>query len=128
MVVDASALIAILAKEPDWRDISLRLKRAAMARISAVNWYETAVNAEKYGASNLKALESLMKTAGIEIVSVDEEQTRLAHAAWRKYGKGRHEARLNMGDCFAYALAKSLNEPLLFKGDDFPHTDVIAAV
>lgn len=127
MVVDASALLAILFTEPERRAFSLALNHASSALLSPVNWYEAAVNAESYGTPEVKALESLIQRIGIQIVPIDEGQMQLAHAAWRKYGKGRHKARLNMGDCFAYALAKHTGEPLLYKGNDFVHTDVKSA-
>jgi ribonuclease VapC len=73
-------------------------------------------------------LEALIRTIGVRLVPVDETQMRLAYSAWRKYGKGRNRARLNMGDCFAYALAKHLDEPLLYKGSDFVHTDIASAI
>jgi ribonuclease VapC len=128
MVVDASAIMAIVKREPEWRVFIRTISRAAAPVISPVNWYEAAVNAEKYVPHDLRILEVMIKKLAIRIVPVDEGQMRLAHAAWRKYGKGRHQARLNMGDCFAYALAKHLDEPLLYKGRDFVHTDIRAAV
>jgi ribonuclease VapC len=128
MVVDASALLAILFTEPERRAFSVALNHASSALLSPVNWYEAAVNAESYGTPELKALESLIRRIGIRIIPVDEGQMQLAHHAWRKYGKGRHRARLNMGDCFAYALAKQRGEPLLFKGNDFIHTDIMSAI
>jgi ribonuclease VapC len=128
MVVDASALLAILLDEPEWDDFSLVLRRAPAVLLSPVNWYEAATNIERDGTRSAKALEALVRSIDIRIVPVDEPQMRLAHVAWRKYGKGKHQARLNMGDCFAYALAKHLDEPLLYKGRDFVHTDIRAAV
>ncbi|MBV9570531.1 MAG: type II toxin-antitoxin system VapC family toxin [Alphaproteobacteria bacterium] len=128
MVVDASALLAILFTEPERRAFSLALNHASSALLSPVNWYEAVVNAESHGTPEVKALESLIQRIGIQIIPVDEVQMKLAHAAWRKYGKGRHKARLNMGDCFAYALAKHTGESLLYKGKDFVHTDIRSAL
>jgi ribonuclease VapC len=128
MVVDASALLAILFTEPERRTFSLALNHASSASLSPINWYEAAVKAESYGTPEFKALKSLIQRTGIQIVPVDEIQMRLAHGAWRKYGKGRHKASLNMGDCFAYALAKQSGEPLLYKGNDFVHTDITSAI
>lgn len=128
MVVDASALLAILFSEPERRAFSLALSHASSALLSPVNWYEAAVKAESHGTRELTALESVMQRIGIQIVPIDEGQMQLAHGAWRKYGKGRHRAGLNMGDCFAYALAKQRGEPLLFKGNDFIHTDIKSAL
>ena len=128
MVVDASALLAILFDEPEWNDFSLALLHAPNVLLSPVNWYEAAINVESRGAHSAKAVEALVRSIGIRIVPVDETQMRLAHEAWRRYGKGRHKARLNMGDCFAYALARVTGEPLLFKGNDFTHTDIKSAL
>jgi ribonuclease VapC len=126
MVVDASALMAILRHEPEESIFLRAFLNAELKRISPVNWHECAVNLEK--TRSFEALDALMQRLGMVITPIDEVQTRLAHEAWRKFGKGRHPARLNLGDCFAYALAKATGEPLLFKGGDFPHTDIVAAV
>ena len=128
MVIAASALMAILKKEPEWRAFFRAINRAASAWISPVNWYEAAVNAEKYGINNVRIVETIVQRLRIDVVPLDEHQMRLAHAAWRKYGKGRNPAQLNMGDCFAYALAKQTGEPLLYKGRDFVHTDITSAL
>jgi ribonuclease VapC len=128
MVIDASAIVAVLRAEPGEDVFRRALASAPVLHMSPVNWFEVSINAEQAGRSDLRAFETLSENLNISVVPVDEVQMRLALKAWRKYGKGRHKARLNMGDCFAYALAKSLNEPLLFRGNDFPHTDVIAAV
>ena len=128
MVVDASAIMAIVKKEPEWRSFIRAISRAAAPRISPVNWYEAAVNAEKYASRDIRIVETTVQKLAIRIVPVDEDQMRLAHAAWRRYGKGRHRAQLNMGDCFAYALAKQMGEPLLYKGKDFEHTDITPAI
>ena len=128
MVVDASALLAILFTEPERRAFSLALSHASSAFLSPMNWYEAVVKAESVGTPEFKALESLIQRIGIRIVPVDEAQMQLAHAAWRKYGRSRHRAGLNMGDCFAYALAKQRGEPLLYKGNDFVHTEIKSAL
>ncbi|HEY8696710.1 MAG TPA: type II toxin-antitoxin system VapC family toxin [Rhizomicrobium sp.] len=128
MVVDASALLAILFEEPEWNAFSMALRQASTVSLSPINWYEAAINAERYTERDSKALEALIRTIGVRLVPVDETQMRLAYSAWRKYGKGRNRARLNMGDCFAYALAKHLDEPLLYKGSDFVHTDIASAI
>jgi ribonuclease VapC len=124
MVVDASALIAILRGEPEERAFAKALAAASIRRMSPVNWFEAAVNAEKGGSADYATLERLAARLSLEIVPVDDNQMHLAHQAWRRYGKGRDPAKLNLGDCFAYALAKRLNEPLLFKGGDFSRTDI----
>ena len=128
MVVDASALLAILFTEPERRAFSLALNHASSTLLSPVNWYEAAVNAKSHGTQEVKALQSLIQRIGIQIIPIDEAQMKLAYAAWGKYGKGRHRARLNMGDCFAYALAKQTGEPLLYKGNDFVQTDIASAL
>jgi len=126
MVVDASALIAILRSEPEQDAYSLALSRAPTRRISPVNWHEVAVVMER--TNDFQIFESVLVRLRVSVASIDEAQARLAHLAWRRFGKGRHPARLNLGDCFAYALAKQTGEPLLFKGRDFGLTDVKAAV
>ena len=128
MVVDASAIIAVLRAEPDETVFRRALSSAPRLVMSPVNWFEVSINAEQAGRSDFEAFEALAASLNITVVPVDAVHMRAAHRAWQRYGKGRHRARLNLGDCFAYALAKSLDEPLLFKGDDFPHTDIIAAV
>lgn len=126
MVVDASALIAILRSEPEQEAFSLALSRAPTRRISPVNWHEVAVVMER--TNDFPIFESVLARLHVSVASIDEAQARLAHLAWRTFGKGRHPARLNLGDCFAYALAKQTGEPLLFKGRDFGLTDVKTAV
>jgi ribonuclease VapC len=128
MVVDASALIAILRAEPEDALFAGLLYDATVRIMSPVNWFEAAMNTEKRSMSDFTALEKLAAHLDLKIVPVDEVQMRLAHEAWRRFGKGRHPAKLNLGDCFAYALAKRSGEPLLYKGGDFAHTDVTAAV
>jgi ribonuclease VapC len=128
MVVDTSAIVAILNAEAD-RDIFIRaLFRAPVLRLSPINWYEASVVAERGAKAARAVFEEMLADAKIEIVPVESAHMHLAFDAWRQYGKGRHRARLNLGDCFAYALAKSCGEPLLFKGDDFRHTDVVSAL
>jgi ribonuclease VapC len=126
MIVDASAVLAILKGEPEEAIFMRALALADIKKISPINWHEAAVNFERAG--DFAGFESFMRRAGIVIDQIDETQARLAHVAWRKFGKGRHPARLNLGDCFAYALAKQSGEPLLFKGGDFDKTDIVAAV
>jgi ribonuclease VapC len=125
MVVDSSALLAVLLQEPDAAAIALALKQGHPRRLSAANFVETSMVVEARNAdAGIRELDTLLQRASIEIVAVDEQQARLAREAFRLYGKGRHKAGLNFGDCFAYALAKSLNEPLLCKGMDFCLTDI----
>lgn len=130
MIIDASALVAILRAEPDARKYAEAIAAADHRRISPVNYVEVAAVID--GARDpvaSRSLDELMEAGGISITAVTEHQARLAREAYRDFGKGSgHPARLNLGDCFAYALAKDLGEPLLFKGDDFRHTDVTSAV
>jgi len=128
MVVDASAIIAILKGEPEDKAFANVLASDSAPKMSPVNWFEVALKTETYKDTSFAAWQQFAARLGLLIVPVDERQMRLAHLAWRNFGKGRHPARLNMGDCFAYALARSLNEPLLYKGRDFVHTDIASAI
>ena len=125
IVLDTSALVAILLGEPEARDFADAIERHSPAIISAATIVETSIVVEsRKGEAAGRELDLLLYRAGIEIVPVDAEQADIAREAWRRYGKGRHTAGLNYGDCFAYALAKSSDAPLLFKGEDFARTDV----
>lgn len=127
MIVDTSALLAILYNEPDAAWFVDALVTAPVCRISAANFLEAAINIDTHGdADASRQLDNFIRKAGIEIAPVTAEQAQIARQAYLDYGKGRHKAGLNFGDCFAYALAQSTGEPLLFKGDDFPHTDILA--
>lgn len=129
MVIDSSALLAILLAEPERASFERAMARAVARYISPVNWFETSMVAISRISDGHQQFELLFQAADVAVVPVDEAQMRLADQAWRIYGKGRqHPAQLNLGDCFAYALAKQLGEPLLFKGGDFSKTDVIVAV
>lgn len=126
MIIDSSAVIAILLGEPE---VLIKLEAASVRLISAANALEASiVIGAKKGKAGLEYLDQMFYEAKINIVLFDEEQYKSARKAWWTYGKGReHPASLNFGDCFAYALAKNSNQPLLFKGDDFLETDLIAA-
>lgn len=127
MVLDTSALLAILQDEPERRAFNEAIESADSKELSAANFVETSIVVEaRYGAEGLRDLDLLIERAGIELVPVDAGQARIACRAFSRFGKGRHRAGLNFGDCFAYALAMARSEPLLFKGDDFLHTDVAA--
>lgn len=130
MIVDSSALLAILFAEPDRERFAQALDGASSLRLSAVNFVETAARIDMSGSAIASdALDDLLQEAGIEIAPVTVEQARLARRAYRAFGRGSgHPARLNLGDCFAYALAKATGEPLLFKGEDFVHTDIEPAL
>ena len=128
MIVDTSAIIAILRDEPDARELASALESADVRRVSAATYLEAGIVTD--GNSNTllsNLLDAFLGRLLICIEPVTAEQARLAREAYRDYGKGRHRAGLNLGDCFAYALAKDKGEPLLFKGDDFRKTDVEVA-
>src|SRR5262245_61304839 len=125
MVLDTSALLAVLLGEADAPAIAGAMAKAPIRRISAVNWLEAAiVITSRRGERGADALRQLLATLRAEVVPVDYGQAQAAYAAWLAYGKGRNVAALNLGDCFAYAAAKRLGEPLLFKGEDLAKTDV----
>lgn len=126
MIVDTSALIAILRDEPDALSYAKAIAKASVRRISAANYVEAAavIDASRDPIAS-RRFDDLLREAQVVIEPVTEAQARLAREAYRDFGRGGgHRARLNFGDCFAYALAKAANEPLLCKGDDFGHTDV----
>lgn len=128
MVIDPSAVLAILQDEPERRAFNELIEAASERRLSAASLVELSIVVEvRLGAEGIRDLDLFLATAGIEPIAFDAVQARLAREAFRRFGKGRHPAGLNLGDCFSYALARMLDEPLLFKGDDFPLTDVTAA-
>jgi ribonuclease VapC len=125
MVIDSSAILAIFLAEPERRQFLDLIVVASTRLISAANLLETGIVLEaKRGEAAGREFDLFVVRASLEVISVDTEQVEIARSAWRKYGKGRHPAALNFGDCFAYALAKSSGEPLLAKGGDFAQTDV----
>ena len=130
MIIDTSALVAILRAEPDAGDMAHAIERAQHRRISAANWMETAVVID--GSRDPVAsrrFDELVQIAELQVEPVTHDQARIARDAYRDFGKGSgHKAGLNFGDCFAYALAKSTGETLLFKGNDFGHTDITPAL
>jgi ribonuclease VapC len=128
MVIDSSALIAILEHEPERRAFLKAIEAVDSRRMSVASFVEVSMVAEgRRGAAGLGALDRFLSEAGIELVNVDLRQGHEARAAFSRFGKGRHRAGLNFGDCFAYALASVLGEPLLCKGNDFAHTDILLA-
>lgn len=128
MIVDSSAVLAILFNESD-AEIYARALTAEICRISAANYVEVAIVIEaQTGESGSRYFDAFFRRAGIVIEPVTEEQAHLARQAYTEFGKGRHRAGLNFGDCFAYALAKATRESLLYKGEDFKNTDINAAV
>jgi ribonuclease VapC len=129
MIVDTSAIIAILRDEPEAMKFAKTIGEARNRRVSAVNLVEAGVVID--GSRDpiaSRRLDEFIHEAGMKIEAVTENHARLAREAYRDFGKGSgHRAGLNFGDCFAYALAKAAGEPLLFKGEDFKHTDVTSA-
>ena len=126
MIVDTSAIIAVLRNEPEADSCARAIESSAVRRISAANFVETAVviDASRDPIAS-RRFDDFIKEAQITIEPVTEAQARIAREAYRDFGRGSgHPAKLNFGDCFAYALAKTMNETLLFKGTDFTHTDI----
>ncbi len=130
MIIDTSALVAILRAEPEAEICARAIESAAERRVSAVNFVEAAVVID--GSRDpiaSRRFDDLLRAAGVRIEPVTESQARLARDAYRDFGKGSgHSAKLNFGDCFTYALAKITGETLLFIGGDFAHTDIMSAI
>ena len=125
MVIDTSALVAILQNEPERRRFDEAIEAADRRVMWVASFVETSMVIEsRYGRDGRRSLDLFLSKARIVLVPVDDEQAYVARDAFRHYGKGRHRAGLNFGDCFAYALAKTFGEPLLCKGSDFSHTDI----
>lgn len=132
MIVDTSAIVAIVRNEPEKAMFFDRLIRAPLAaeptRISAATLVELTTVVDRFKEANAsRLLDALLAELRMEVVPVDSGLAAIARAANLAFGKGFHPARLNLGDCFAYALAKQTGEPLLFKGDDFSQTDIVSA-
>ncbi|NRP74887.1 Ribonuclease VapC30 [Ensifer psoraleae] len=128
MVIDTSAIVAIAFNEPEAEAYEQKVVDAPRRFISAATVLELAIVIEaRLGEAGATELDLWLFKAGVEVVAVDAEQIAVARRAWRSYGKGRHPAGLNYGDCFSYALARTRNEPLLYKGNDFARTDIEAA-
>ena len=126
MVIDASALLAILQDEPERRAFNEAIEGAAFRVMSVATFVEVSIVMEaRHAAEGVRDLDLFIERAGIEVADVTHEQGKAARRAFARYGKGRHPAGLNYGDCFAYALAMARHEPLLFKGDDFAKTDIL---
>jgi ribonuclease VapC len=125
VIVDSSVVIAIVRGESDAGALAQVLLAARTQRMSAVSYVEAAVVVDsKRNPILSRRFDDLLRESQVSVEPVTARQSEIARAAYRDFGKGRHKAGLNFGDCFAYALAKDLNEPLLFKGNDFRHTDV----
>lgn len=129
MVIDTSAIVAIAQNEPEAPTFEQRIADDPVRFISAATLLEAAMVLEtRFGEPGGAELDLWLAKANVEIVAVEAEHADQARRAWRRYGKGRHPAGLNYGDCFSYALAKLTDEPLLFKGNDFAQTDIRAVV
>ena len=132
MIVDSSAIVAVLRAEREAADFAKAIESACQSftgcRVSAVSYVEAAIVID--GGRDVVAsrrFDDFFRASRIAVEAVTAKQAEIARQAYRDFGKGRHRARLNLGDCFAYALAKEMDEPLLCKGDDFRHTDVEVA-
>ncbi|HRJ43238.1 MAG: type II toxin-antitoxin system VapC family toxin [Caldilineaceae bacterium] len=124
MIIDTSALLAILYGEEDAERFVRAIATAPVCRISAANFLEAAINIDsRGGAEASRQLDFFIRQTGIEVADVTAAQAQIARQAYQDFGKGRHKAGLNLGDCFAYALARETGESLLFKGNDFIYTD-----
>ena len=128
MIVDTSAIVAILFAEDDAERYDRAIAEAQRRRMSVVNFLEAAIVLEgRSGPAAGHELDAFLEESGIELAPVTTDHAEAAREAWRRFGKGNHPAGLNFGDCFAYALAAATGEPLLFKGRDFALTDIEAA-
>jgi ribonuclease VapC len=128
VILDTSALVAILYREPEAAAFAQRIHDADLCRISVASYVELSMVIElQLGPEGMRPAEAFLRRAGVAVEPVTLDQGELARQAFLDFGKGRHKAGLNFGDCFSYALAKAMGEPLLFKGNDFAETDILAA-
>lgn len=129
MIIDTSALVGILDQEAEAERFARAIIASPERMLSAANLVETGIVVQvRRGDEATRDLDLLLAKLKIDIIPVSARQAELARKAFRRFGRGRHPARLNFGDCFAYALAKDCSAPLLFKGDDFARTDIAVAV
>jgi ribonuclease VapC len=129
MVLDTSALLALLLDEPEAEEFRIAVEEDQTRLVSAATLLETALVVEaRKGEPGGRELDALVQKADVVIVPVDAEHVSEARRAYRRFGRGRHAAGLNFGDVFAYALARTAGEPLLFKGDDFARTDIARVI
>lgn len=129
MIVDSSAVLAIILDEPEGDTFAAKLREAEERLISAANYLEIGIVLARRGfVEPVRTLERLLQLSQINVVSISPNLANAALGAFLQFGRGRHPARLNFGDCFAYALAKETGQPLLFKGGDFARTDITPAV
>jgi ribonuclease VapC len=125
MVIDNSAILAILQNEPERRKFNEAIEAAETRSLSTASFVECSMILEsRFGTDAVRDLDLFLAKAQIALVSVDADQADFARRGFREYGKGRHPAGLNFGDCFSYALARALNQSILFKGNDFIKTDI----
>ena len=125
MVIDTSAIIAILTAEPETKRLAHAIATDPKRMMSSFSLLEAGIVIEtRKGESGGRELDILLHRTNIEVIPLTSDQTQLAQEAWRRFGKGRHPAKLNIGDCCSYALAKYSGEPLLFKGNNFSQTDI----
>lgn len=128
MVIDTSAILAVLQDEPERRAFTEAIEHADLRFLSTATFVEVSMIVEsRFGPDGIRALDLLLSKAQVTLVPVDSDQAHIARRAFREFGKGRHPAGLNFGDCFAYALAKASGDTLLFKGIDFMQTDIRSA-
>lgn len=128
MILDTSALLAILLREPEAVQFARTIEQAGTVRLSVASYLEAALFVDRNGDEVRRALlDTFLEEFAIRLEPVTVEQIRHAREAFRAFGKGRHPAGLNYGDCFTYALARALREPVLFKGNDFSQTDLVSA-
>ena len=128
MIIDTSAILAILQDEPERERYAEIISRANKCLISSGTYLETKMILDRrFGYEGIRDFELFCSLVDLEIIAFDKDQAELATYAYKTYGKGRHKAGLNFGDCFSYALCKYLDEELLFKGEDFVFTDLIRA-
>lgn len=129
MIIDSSALLTVVLREPERERYLNAMLNANPRRMSVANWFESSMVVDSRGNPTASSrFEEVVRLLQLELEPVSGAQAELARRAWQLFGKGNHRARLNYGDCFAYALAKETGEPLLFKGDDFSQTDIESAL
>lgn len=129
MILVSSAILAIVLQEPGWNRFIDVIVANSERRMSVANWFEATMVVDRRGDPlAIARLEDFFREADIELLPVTHSQAILARVAWNRYGRGVHPAKLNYGDCFAYALAREAREPLLFKGADFAQTDIEPAL
>jgi ribonuclease VapC len=129
MVLDTSALLVVLNDEPESPAFRDAIEADPVRLLSAASLLEVSLVVEaRFGEAGGRELDLLLHKARVQVVAFDGDQAELAREAWRRFGRGRHPAGLNLGDCFSYALSKISGEPLLYKGGDYPLTDVTPAL